>query len=256
MKCSAQSLTTSQYSQLNFTSNEHESIHGLIDVACEVPVVLERLKTLIASQRTVQVQWRGELFKSSLTVNEKLHERHRQYSSKRPKPLYWAEPSSMNNAADDPYGSKLFPFALHFESFETATQMILWWGMSLQILGNMLDLYRHSHASSTLSLTFDHSRFENLMETEPFSNPRFLTVSSVKEEADKLARYLCQSVEYCYKIENGTIGPQMTTYAQWGLKSYFRKFHHERELSWCLNIKNMKGPGFHNGVELMGFQVE
>ena len=79
-------------------------------------------------------------------------------------------------------------------------------------------------------------------------------MSSVKEEADKLARCICQSIEYCHKIENGTIGPHMTTYAQWVLKSYFRRFHQERELAWCLNIKNMRGPGFRHGIELMGFQ--
>ena len=247
-------MTISHCRQLMSTSNSHDSFHELIDVACEVPALLEKSELLIASHHMMPEQWRASLFKDSLAVLEKLHDRHQKYRAEIAKPLYWAMPSAVHSPADDPYKSKLFPFALQFESLEIATQTVLWWAIVLQILCSMIDLYEHFFGSSILSSAFDQSRSGNLSGQEPLLNSRFPTMSSVKEEADKLARYLCQSIEYCHKVENGTSGPQMTTHAQWVLKSYFRRFQYERELVWCLNIKNMRGPGFRNGIELMGFQ--
>jgi hypothetical protein len=243
-----------QLSQLMSTSSEHDSFHELIDVACEVPVLLEESEILAASRNTIPEQWRASLFKASLAVLEKLHDHHQKYRAETGRPLYWAMPSGVDNPADVPYDSKLFPFALQFESLASASQVILWWAIVLQVLCSMIDLYQHFFGSSTLASAFDQSKSEDLPGLEPRLNPRFPTMSSVKEEADKLARCICQSIEYCHKIENGTFGPQMTIYAQWVLKSYFRQFHCERELVWCLNIKNMRGPGFRHGIELMGFQ--
>jgi len=243
-----------QITQIMSTSSEHDSFHGLIDIACEVPVLLEESDMLLASRSIMPEQWRAGLFKASLAVLEKLHDRHQKYRAKTGRPLYWAMPSGVDNPADDPYNSKLFPFALQFESLETASQVVLWWAIILQVLCSMIDLYQHFFGSSALLSTLDQSKSDDLTGSEPRLNSRFPTISSVKEEADKLARCICQSIEYCHKIENGTIGPQMTTYAQWVLKSYFRRFHCERELVWCLNIKNMSGPGFRHGIELMGFQ--
>lgn len=243
-----------QLSQLMSASSEHDSFHELIDVACEVPVLLEESDMLIASRNIMPEQWRASLFKPSLTVLEKLHDHNQKYRAKTGRPLYWAMPSGVDNPADAPYNSKLFPFALQFESLETASQLVLWWAIVLQVLCSIIDLYQHFFGRSTLSSAFDQSKFWDLTGPEPCLNSRFPTMSSVKKEADKLARCLCQSIEYCHKIENGTIGPQMTTYAQWVLKSYFRQFRYERELVWCLNIKNMRGPGFRHGIELMGFQ--
>jgi hypothetical protein len=251
VKRRARSIAISHCRQLMSMNNEIDSFQGLIDVAYEVPVLLEESETLIASCNILPEQWRASLLEPSLAVLEKLHDRHQKYRAGNARPLYWAMPSGVDSPADDTYKSKLFPFALQFESLETATQVILWWAIVLQVLCSMIDLYQHFFGSSILSSAFNQSKSEG---PEPLLNSRFPTISSVKEEADKLARHLCQSIEYCHKIENGTIGPQTTTYPQWVLKSYFQKFHYERELVWCLNIKNMRGPGFRNGIELMGFQ--
>jgi len=237
-------------------NNEYNSFHELIDVAREVPVVLEESEKLIAGSDIIPEQCRASLFKAFLAVLEKLHDRHGKYRAENASPLYWAMSSRVDSPADEPYKSKLFPFALHFESLEIAAQMVLWWAIVLQVLCSMMDLYQHFFGSSITSSAFDQFESGDLSGPGPLLNPRFPTMSSVKEEADKLARYICQSIEYCHKIENGTCGPQLTTYAQWVLKSYFRKVHYERELIWCLNIKNMKGPGFRNGIELMGFHCE
>jgi hypothetical protein len=243
-----------QLSQLMSMSSEHDSFHELIDVACEVPALLEESDILTTSRNVMPEQWNASPFNASFAVLEKLHDRHQKYRAKTGTPLYWAMPSGVENPADDPYNNKLFPFALQFKSLETAGQVVLWWAIALQVLCSMIYLYQHFFGSSAPSPAFDQSKSEDLRGPESRLNSRFPTMSSVKDEAHKLARYLCQSIEYCHKIEHGTFGPQMTTYAQWVLKSYFRQFHYERELVWCLNIKNMRGPGFRHGIELMGFQ--
>jgi hypothetical protein len=192
-------------------------------------------------------------FRGSLALLEKLHDRQQRYRAEIGRPLYWALPSSVDNPADDPYESKLFPFALQFASLEAASQVVLWWAIVLQVLCSMIDLHQHFFGNYTPGPGSDQS-CEDAKGQVPRLSSRFPTISSIKEEADRLARCLCQSIEFCHKVENGTIGPQMTTYAQWVLKSYFREFGYERELAWCLNIKNMRGPGFRHGIELMGFQ--
>ena len=243
-----------QLSQLMSSNSQHDSFHNLLDIVCEVPILLEATDKLTASPNLIPNQWNSNLFSASLDVLEKLNNCHEKHRAITGRPLYWTVPSGVNNPADEPYNSKLFPFALQFDSLQTASHVVLWWAIILQVLCSMINLHQHVLGDSTLSPAFDQSNFEDLMGPELPLNSRYPTMSSVKEEADKLARCICQSIEYCHKIENGTIGPHMTTYAQWVLKSYFRRFHQERELALCLNIKKMRGPGFRHGIELMGFQ--
>lgn len=239
-------MTISQLREIMTLSHEHDSFHGLIDVASEVPVLLEQSDLLIASRNIIPLHLWENVFDSSLLVLEKLHEYHESLKSETQRALYWAVPSRAHNPADDPYDHRLFPFALEFASLEIASQVVFWWAIVVHVLSSIIDLHEQFFGDALLeqkSSTIPEPRF----------NSRFPSISSIREEADRLTRYLCQSIEYCYKTENGTIGPQMTTYAQWVLGSYFRKYHLERELAWCLSIKNMKGPGFLHGIELMGF---
>ncbi|EXJ87785.1 hypothetical protein A1O1_04712 [Capronia coronata CBS 617.96] len=275
----APSTTFPQCHQLASTlsKEQYDSLHALIDVAWEVPVLLEEMDQLTSSCNTtmpVNGHAREDLLKPSLAVLEKLYERQERYKvEKGTSLLYWAVPSSVDNPTDDG-GPKLFPFALQFESLETACHMILWWAIVLQVLGSMIDLHEHFFGTSatattttptTLPSTSDSKvarargpESESESESGPllfsYSESSPTSISSIVEQADKLARYICQSIEYCYQLENGIIGPQLTAYAQWVTKLYFRRFRRDRELAWCSNIKNMRGPGFRHGIELMGFQ--
>ena len=232
------------------TSNKHDAFHELVDIAYEVPILLEESDTLIARGKVLPDEKKAELFNASLDVLEKLYDRHQKYKQEKDMPLYCAVPTKLENPADEPYRSKLFPFALQFDSLETASLVVFWRSVVLQVLCSMIDLCRHFYDPILISAS---SQPDHFAASKPVLNSRFPTASSLKNEADRLARYLCQSFEYCHRIENGTVGPQMTCYAQWILKSYFERFHYERELAWCLNIKNMKGPGFFTGIELMEF---
>lgn len=230
-------------------SKSHDSFHELIDAACAVPVLLQASDALIMSTHAPNTIKDTDIFHPSLAVLEGLHAHLEKYRAEIGRPLYWTLPSRVYNPADEGYESKLFPFALHFPCLEVASQVVLWCAVVLQVLCSMLDLHSHFFPSSS---SFS-SPSSSSGSPGPLLNSRFPNISSINAEAKKLARNLCQSVEYCHQISNGIIGPQSTTYAQWVLKSYFGHFGHARELEWCLNIKNMTGEGFRSGVELMGF---
>lgn len=229
-----------------------DPMSDLIDVAWEVPAVLEKSDILMADNNTIPELIRRDAFKPSLDVIEKLHNYQQRYKDKLEILPYWAKPSTAYNPADESYDTKLFPFALHFASIEIATHLILYWAILLQVHYSILCLHLHFFGHTIVSPESDLSDFGN--PTKYLLNSRSVTLNSIKDEADKLARYLCQSIEYCHRIEHGTIGPQLTCYAQWVLKTYFRQFNYKRELVWCLNIKGMWGPSFHSGIELMCFQ--
>lgn len=73
-------------------------------------------------------------------------------------------------------------------------------------------------------------------------------------EGHKLVRLLCQSIEYCHQIDNGTLGPQAVTYPQWIMRRYFRfRPGYERELRWCREFRGMIGLGFRCGIRVMNF---
>lgn len=227
-----------------------DAFHEMVDVASEVPSLLEQTDVLIASRDIIPMHMWGNIFDSSLLVLEKLYGRNEKLRAERERVLYWAVPSSARNPADDAYGSKLFPFALEYESLATASSMIFLWATVIQVLVSMMDLYEHFFGDFP---TFDEPKPRIDENPKLVLNSRFPTIASVKDEADRLARQLCQSIEYCYKMENGVIGPQMTCYVQWVLGLYFRKFHYQREIAWWSNIRNMTGPGFRHGIELMTF---
>jgi hypothetical protein len=79
---------------------------------------------------------------------------------------------------------------------------------------------------------------------------------SIQREADRLARFLCQTLEYCFRYEMGTLGAQTTCHPQWALKNYFRQIGLQRELEWCKNITYMHGNSLRSGLTLMLFGPE
>ena len=191
-------------------------------------------------------QSREYIFNPSLNMIAKLQDHQQRYRENLDRPPYWAMPSTAHFPADESYQGKLFPFALHFQTVETSVHMVLYWAILLQVHCNIMTLHRYfsNLAPSTKSQ----------YPTQPLlPSSEGATLASISEEAEKLARYLCQSIEYCYKSANGTVGPQLTCYAQWILKQYFRQQGCERELAWCVNIKGIRGAGFHSGLELMCF---
>jgi hypothetical protein len=189
---------------------------------------LQRYVNLLLGKFYVLDDWRGLV--------------HCNIAARNQTPLYWSVPSRASNPADDGYPDKLFPFALVFSSLEGASPWIVCCSFMLDILETIL-LLRAKLASLDVSQSLGGS-LDGSTEKE----------SPNQADADHIARMLCQSVEYCYRSENGTFGPQITCNAQATLLGYFAGRGMKRELEWCRAIKYMTGPGTSFGIDLMQFK--
>ncbi|KAG7003181.1 hypothetical protein FocnCong_v000646 [Fusarium oxysporum f. sp. conglutinans] len=222
-----------------------ESFSALLDMAIDIPAVMAEAHTLALSNE----KDREKLLRYVNLLIEKFHVLddwralvHRNIAARNQTPLFWSVPSRASNPADDGYPDRLFPFALIFSSVEGASPWILCSSIMLDILETILLLrgkLGSSDASSSLGETLDGYKEQG---------------SPNQADADHIARMLCQSVEYCYRSENGTFGPQITCNAQATLLGYFAGRGMKRELEWCRAIKYMKGPGTSFGIDLMQFK--
>lgn len=145
--------------------------------------------------------------------------------------IYWVVPSTLENPADEKYEDKLFPFALKFNSFTVAAGWILCSTLMLHSLDAVLVLER--------------------LASLPLADNSARCISALQEDADKLARILCQCLEYCYDTENGIFGAQVTFGQQYVLRNYFKRRNRLREIEWCDNINAMRGDSSHCQVQMM-----
>ncbi|KAF2762426.1 hypothetical protein EJ05DRAFT_533985 [Pseudovirgaria hyperparasitica] len=162
--------------------------------------------------------------------------------SSSPTPPYTAVPSRLTNPSDTRHGTPLFPFALEFRSIQIATLHVCSWGFQLHTLLIISRLSSSFHSSVPPAGPSGS--------TDPLSSP-FLPLHSVCDEADKLARLLCQSIEYCHRVEMGTFGPQTMVYSQWVLRHYFGWRGAVREAEWCAEVERMRGEGTWCGIGLL-----
>lgn len=215
-----------------------DRLDQLMDIVCELPRKLD-LATKVSfggqsgdSEATAAVialwsilrdiyDWQMSLYAASRT------------------PLYTAVPSKLINPSDDIHDMKLFPFSLEFLSLEAATDFMMSWAFQLHIHIILQSLIEEMGEAVIVP-----SQFVDLHNS----------LSSVQREAEKLARLICQSIEYCHRIKMGTFGPQIMIYPQWVMRQFFARCGSERELQWCDNIRDMSGVGTRCGIKLMSFQ--
>ena len=168
--------------------------------------------------------------------------------------LYWTVSSELHNVADDGFENKLFPFCLEFKDLNAAIQMVFSTAVLLQLLSVSLRLRKASnYLIQANTEVLDHSELERQTDIHPMETIDLLAIPSTQYEAKRLARILCQSVEYCFRYEMGTLGPQSFCYPQMVMRNYFAQMGQKRELNWCTNVWNMKGPNFRSGIEMMLF---
>lgn len=198
-------------------------------MALDVPSMLQDAYALVTNEDSgVAASHYSNLLTQKLQELDNWRSFHQRITTPGHEPLYWSVLSRLDNPTDSGYADKLFPFALTFSSLGKATPWIFCSTVMLQIFEAALLL--HALATTTTS---DR-------DSSPPSSPNDM---SMQAEADKLARMLCQSIEFCYRAENGTFGPQVTCSTQWTLRRYFRRRGLSRELEWCKSIKDMKGTG-------------
>jgi len=215
-----------------------DPLDQLMDIVCELP---QRFDSVL--QHCTEGQSEGFELNKAITaiwsVMRSIYVWQARLYAASPTPLYRAVPSALDNPSDSNHGTKLFPFALEFCSMQIATQIVASWAFQLHIHAILQRLAEERSEAGTVP-----SQFVDL----------YNSFGNIQNEADKLARYLCQSVEYCHRIEMGTFGPQAMVYPQWIMRQYFARRGFEREMQWCNNIRNMSGIGTRCGIKLMAFQ--
>jgi hypothetical protein len=171
----------------------------LIDIVCELPQTLGLATKLFSTRKSGNSE-----VKAAVTTLWHIMRDIRVWQARlcvaSPTLLYTAVPSKLENPSDDTHNTKLFPFALEFRSLHTATHFVASWAFQLHIHTILQRLFEEKGEAGTAPLRFVsvYNRF-----------------GKIQHEADKLAPLLCQSIEYCHRIEMGTFGPQTMVYPQW-----------------------------------------
>ncbi|KAF1832296.1 hypothetical protein BDW02DRAFT_571215 [Decorospora gaudefroyi] len=219
-----------------------ESLGGLLDVISPVPKLLEESDNAIESGTKDP-----DLLRSLVDIFKRIEAWQYAYKLSLPGQPYWATPARLHNPSDDSYTNCLFPFALDFENMDVAINYTFSAAVMLQILSAALLLGRQ-----TCDAASRHEACQYASQEQDFGTHREqCSLPSIQNEADRLARFLCQSVEYCFRSEMGTLGAQITCLPLWAMGNYFRQAGLQRELQWCKKIKDMKGPSMRQRVNLM-----
>lgn len=198
-----------------FGQVKSESFTYFLKLSVELPYLLEKADALLQ---------RGYGDETTAHYSDVLMRKYYEleaWRAQKPVP-YWVVPSILENPADDDHGDKLFPFALRFQHISLAVQWIFCSSLMLQALDAGLALQALKGSSPETALP--HVR-----------------VIMLQNEAEKLARILCQCFEYCYSPENGTFGVQATCVTKWAVQKYFEQHGRLREFKWCENIDGMRG---------------
>ena len=225
---------------------------GIHDIIVDLPSIFEETDVLTANTPPSEMLALGQsTFKRCSIIVKKLHTWYEELRSCSPGPLYWAVASSVSNPVDKGGLGKIFPFALEFSSLHVAKLHMFYWSIHILIFKNMLGLYRLMKSAWT---ALSHLERSQEIESDLSSHTLDFDEGSQTAAADKLARYICQSMEYCHRMEMGTLGPQICTFPKWAARQHFLDTPgHERELAWCSHLNDMKAPGFRFGMQMMSF---
>ncbi|RDI79933.1 hypothetical protein Vi05172_g9952 [Venturia inaequalis] len=246
----------------------------LIDIASEVPVLLEETEGLLERplgglgsspmQGVCLMRTFACILRRLCTWQERLRTNDRS-----DRPLYWTVPSALSHSNQIEGSEVLFPRVLEFRSLNVAIPLLFAWAIRVQIYDNLIRIYSVIGRASS-----DIPSFREIFmpQNENFANntaneydytvqgqvdPTFddgPSMVSSFTEADRLSRLICQGLEYCHKSRMGLLGPQCTTFPSWAIRNYFRHHvGHERELQWCQGFRNMRGEGSRCGIETMTF---
>jgi hypothetical protein len=222
-----------------------------MDHVIEVPCLLEESDKLIRSGLMDE-----ERLKDLLTAFKRIQTWQQWCKLSSGKPLYWAVPSRSTNPADDGFETQLFPFALEYKCLKIATLFIFSSAVMLQML--------------SAALSFHATNINIQLKTPPYGDFKDNTSSStnyelqeedsgiwsslrIRVEADKVARFLCQSTEFCFRQEMGTVGTQAMCHPLFAMRDYFYQTSQARELEWCQNIRNIRGVGIRTSMQIMLF---
>ncbi|KAI1767478.1 hypothetical protein GGR53DRAFT_112461 [Hypoxylon sp. FL1150] len=181
----------------------------------------------------------------------------------------WSVPSRVTNPADTDPSEKVFPFCFEFESLVVAVPVIMCWAVIAQLYSNVIQIHDLIEARLGRRITLQHLLAQagavavidgpGASGASGQSTPlptagEGRSIEDIRAEGTKMARNVCQSLQYMHQVEMGTYGGHATTYPAWSARQYFRLHPgHEREAAWLQNTHKMKGPGTRWGLAQMRF---
>lgn len=235
----------------------------------DFPGILERAVALPSiSDQSVLLKESAAVTQSILAMVESVESWHDGFWKASPTPRSWSVPSRAVNPADADPSNKIFPFCFEFESLGVAVPVVMCWSVSTQLYSTVIQI--HSLVQARLGRQID---LKDLLSqagatvidaASPSESPNRNTllpntgtgssIQDIQSEGTRMARYVCQSMEYFHRIEMGTYGGHATTYPSWSARQYFRLHPgHEREWLWIQNMHMMEGPNTRWGLSMMTF---
>lgn len=245
-----------------------------IDVFCQtmadIPAILERAVALSSVvDRGTFLREAAAVAQSALAMARSTEGWHDTFWKSPSTTRFWLVPSRASNPADVDPLDRIFPFCFEFESVSVAITLVMCWGVAAQLYSNVIQIHNLVQARLARQIKLEHLLFEadidvadaaSPLEASSQKSPKLLTanagcsIEDVQSAGTRMARYVCQSLEYFRQIDMGTFGGQSTTYPSWSARQYFHLHPgHEREWSWLQNIHKMEGPGTRWGQPMMTF---
>jgi hypothetical protein len=233
-----------------------------------VPAVLERATSLSSIvDRNAFLKESTAVVQSMFTMLKSFQAWHDDFWKASPTPRAWPVPSRAVNPADVEPSNKIFPFCFEFESLNVSVVITMCWAITVTLHSNIIQIcelvqVKLGHPIELEDLlvetgitVVDEANQYSSQKSSPSSAHKGCLLYQIKGEGTKLARYLCQSMEYHHRVDMGTYGGHAVTYSSWSARQYFRLHPgHEREWSWLQNMHKMEGPGTRWGIAMMIFE--
>lgn len=221
----------------------------------QLPSVMEALDILTSNIQKARVNKFAErtVLIRLLRICSNLHEQllvwYQELTRRVPSKLYWVVPSLAHNPADDSNG-RIFPQALHFPSLQVAQLLLLYWPTMIVLYRTIQSIHQQIGRSEVEKLLMQSTT--ELKKGTSGGNAYFERSYPSVSHIAALARNICQSVEYCYRSKNGTLGLQSTVFSLWVAREFFASQPNmRRELEWCAGIGNMTGPDSRFDLQVM-----
>lgn len=240
----------------------HSALDRVYEMVADVPALLEQAVSLsqIGAQSTL-LEKSSAVMKSLRAIANSLRLWHDEFCEASPTPQYWLVPSRVASPDGSDNAERLFPLCFEFLSLDAAVPIVMCWAVAAQL---------YSHVVQICDLV--QSKLDSHIDVGYLLSPSDITAPSsgisltpvavdndhpeidAEREGAKMARSVCQSLEYFHRVEMGTYGSHATTYPCWSSRQYFR-IHpgYERELSWVQNVHRLEGDGMRWGLSMMTF---
>jgi hypothetical protein len=250
-------------------SSSGSALDAFCQVMADIPATLERAVALPSIlNRRVFLNEAAKVAQSALAMARLVEFWPDEFWKTPSTTRFWSTPSRAANPADVDPLDRTFPFCFEFESLSVAVTTIMSWSVAAQLYSNVIQIhnlvqarlgpqiefeYLLSEADITVANAASPLKVSSQNPLEPTASNGY-SIEEIQSAGTRMARYVCQSLEYFHQIDLGTYGGHATTYPSWSARHYFHLHPgHERERSWLQNIDKMEGPGMRWGVSMMTF---